>query len=160
MSSSNGRHDFINWMSSIQGANAYFGLDKMQQWADGLIASRIYDDLFNQWMNPATDKSRLRDSLIGRFTGSNPRYANYMAKAKNSGDFQRGLIASIQKAVTDSQNQVTMWQNIVNTTKDPKESAFATSLLTSYTSQLKQQSETLAQYQKNLADGLLSGIYQ
>lgn len=160
MSSSNGRHDFVNWISAIPGAIAYYGIDKLQEWADGQIASRQYDDMFTQWMNPSIDKSRLRDSLIGRFTGSNPRYATYMAKAKNSGDFQRGLVASIQKAVTDTKNQVTMWQTIVDTTKDQKELAFATSLLTAYQAQLKQQSDTLAQYQKNLQDGLASGIYQ
>ncbi|MDE1725424.1 MAG: hypothetical protein KGH76_05970 [Thaumarchaeota archaeon] len=151
--------DFVNWLiANVPGLDAYYGIDKINQWASGLLGSVIYDRWFNK--RQTGDIPGLKADINAVITGNNSQYRDYMDKAKNSGDFMRQLINTISNFVQQTQDQVTMWQSIVlNSQTDQKMRDFAQSLLTAYQAQFKQASDTLALYKKDLADGIAKGIY-
>lgn len=158
MSTQPSKQDFVQWMlDNLPGVEDYFSTNKLNAWALGQEGSVEYDRWYNQYC--IGDRNALRGSLLGRLTGLNPNYASYMAKAKNSGDMVRGEIAIIQNEQVQTQNQIDMWTAILKTNTTDAMKAFAQSLLDSYTKQLKQVSDTLALYQKDLADGIASGKY-
>lgn len=151
--------DFVNWLTAnILGLDAYYGIDKIMQWANNSIASGQYDGWFDQWQRG--DLEKLKGDIIGTISGINPQYGNYMDKAKNSGDFMRRLIDTISQFVQLTENQITMWQGIVLESRtDQKMRDYAQGLLIAYQAQFKQASDTLSLYKKDLADGIAKGIY-
>lgn len=151
------RQAFFDWIQkNIPAIDDYFGLNHLQQFvADGL--SREYDVYLNMWKN---DPESVKDSFIARLTGLNPKYASFIQKAKNSGDTLRAEIAIVQNELDQTQNQVNMWQSVLNAPTTDRMKTFAQGLLSSYLAQLKQVGDTLTLYKNDLNTGLANGTYQ
>jgi hypothetical protein len=153
------KEDFVNCLIvNVPGLDAYYGVDKINQWASNLLSSVTYDRWFSMWQTG--NLTGLKGDINGVIAGTNPQYGDYMAKAKNSCDYMRQIIDTISKFVQQTSDQVTMWKNIVSDPHiDQKMKDFAQSLLTAYQAQFLQASNTLSLYQKDFQDGLAKSIY-
>lgn len=51
MSNDTTKQAFASWLTSQPGCADYYGADKINQWANGVIFSKDYDDMYNLYSN-------------------------------------------------------------------------------------------------------------
>lgn len=49
------KQDFAKWFLALPGVASWYGTDKVNQWANGVIFSHTYDDLYNHYASGNTD---------------------------------------------------------------------------------------------------------